>query len=116
MDQDPANSQCIGHRAGVLAARAAKAREGVAGDVMASLDRDLADRVRHVVDRYPQKTARNGVGFDAALIGHIFQARACRPGIERGIAPQAEYLREVLGSIRPSTRLQSVTVSGPSRP
>src|SRR5882724_10461620 len=41
----------IGDQAGVLARRAAKAAQRVAGDVVAALHRDVLDRVGHVADR-----------------------------------------------------------------
>ena len=51
MDQHCAHAQCIGHTAGMLSARSAKTGERVSGDVMPARDADLADRIRHVVDR-----------------------------------------------------------------
>ena len=50
MDEDPGDAQRVGDQAGVLAAGAAEAVEGVFGDVVAALDRDLFDGVGHIVD------------------------------------------------------------------
>jgi hypothetical protein len=50
MDEDRLHTELVGHQTGMLAAGAAEALQGVAGDVVALLDRDLLDRIGHVGD------------------------------------------------------------------
>ena len=79
MDQDPLHAERVGDRAGMLAARAAEAGERVAGDVMASRDRDLADRRGHVVDRDVEETLGDLLEALAAdRVGDLLQPRARR--------------------------------------
>ena len=59
VDKDTADPEGIRDQAGVLAARAAEAVEGIPGDVMAALDRDLLDRLGHVLDRDHQEAVRD---------------------------------------------------------
>ena len=59
MQQHGIHAQFLGDRAGVLAARAAERTKGKIRRVLASLDRDLLDRRRHLVDRYAQKALGN---------------------------------------------------------
>ena len=56
MDEDPADSERIRDQTGVLPARPAEAVQRVAGDVVSPLDRDLLDRLGHVLDRDHQET------------------------------------------------------------
>ncbi len=51
MDEHARHRQRVGDEAGMLAGRAAEAAQRVAGDVVAALDGDLLDRVRHVAHR-----------------------------------------------------------------
>ena len=62
MHQDPPEAERIGDQAGVLAGGAAKAAQHVATDVVAALDRDPLDRVRHVVDRDREAAVRDLLG------------------------------------------------------
>ena len=48
VDEHPGHAQRVGHRAGVLPARAAEHVQHVLGHVVAALHRDLLDRVGHV--------------------------------------------------------------------
>ena len=50
MDEHARHAERVGDEARVLAARAAEAAQRVLGDVVAALDRDVLDRVRHVRD------------------------------------------------------------------
>ena len=56
VDEHARHAERVGDEAGVLAARAAETAERVSGDVVAALDADVLDRVRHVLDRDPQET------------------------------------------------------------
>src|SRR5450631_2079084 len=56
VDQNPGHAQFVGHGAGVLATRAAEGGQDVGRDVVATLDRDLLDRVGHVGHRDLQKS------------------------------------------------------------
>src|SRR5581483_3606938 len=103
MDEDPAHAERIGHPAGVLPARAAKARQGVGRDVMASLDGDLLDGVRHVLHGDPQESLRQLLGRPAypRRPRHLLRQRGeltlDRRYVDRCIALRSEYAWEVLG-------------------
>ena len=56
VDEDAADAERIGDQAGMLPARPAEAVEGVAGHVVAALDRDLLDRLGHVLHGDHQET------------------------------------------------------------
>ena len=56
MDQHLGHAERIGDQAGVLAAGAAEAIERVARHVVAALQGDFLDRVRHVLYRDPDET------------------------------------------------------------
>ena len=92
----------IGDEAGVLSAGAAEARERVAADVVAALHGNLADGVRHVVDRDPQEPERQlgGVrglaGGGTDIPGQLPEADGDARGVERQIAPIPEDVREEL--------------------
>ena len=84
--------------AGMLAARAAEAGERVAGDVMASRDRDLADRGGHIVDRDVEETLRrfprgswSPPSWSAISCSRARDASA----IERLVAVRPEHRREM---------------------
>ena len=51
MDHHLADAERVGDQAGMLAAGAAETLQRVAGHVVAARDRDLLDRIGHVVDR-----------------------------------------------------------------
>ncbi len=55
MDVDAPHAERVGHQAGMLAAGAAEAAQRVLRDVVAALDRDLLDGVRHVLDGDPEE-------------------------------------------------------------
>ena len=59
VDQHRRHAERVGHQAGVLAAGAAEAIQGVAGHVVAALHGDLLDRVGHVLDRDPEIAGRD---------------------------------------------------------
>ena len=96
MDQHCAHAQCIGHTAGMLSARSPETGERISGDVMPARDADLADCIRHVVDRDGQEAFGNVLErtvFGQAS-GDVFQPRARRGWIERLVAIGAEDARE----------------------
>ena len=68
MDEHAADAECVGHQAGVLATGAAEANQRVLGDVVASLDRNLLDRLGHVLDRDHQETV-GGLDGGARIAG-----------------------------------------------
>ena len=65
-DEDGVDAEGVGDGAGVLAAGAAEAGEGVAGDVVAALDGDLLDGVGHVEDGDLQEAGGDLLGGAAA--------------------------------------------------
>ena len=83
----------------MLAAGAAEALQRVAGDVVAAGDRDLLDRVGHVVDgdadeafgrlRARSMPARSAISAQRASDGL---------GVDRLVAARAEHVREMLGA------------------
>ncbi len=62
VDIYPGHAERVGHQARMLPARTAKAGERVLRHVMAALDRDLLDRVRHVLDRDLDESFRDRGG------------------------------------------------------
>ena len=62
MDQHLGHAQRVGDQASVLAAGAAEAVERVARHVVAALQGDFLDRVRHVLDRDPDETVGDVFG------------------------------------------------------
>lgn len=97
-DEDGADAQCLGHGAGDLAARAAEGGQGVAGDVVTSLDGDALDRVGDVAHRDPQEALGRLLGGQVAdPFGEFDESAPRQPGVERLVALRAEDLREVLG-------------------
>ena len=82
----------IGDETSVLSAGAAEARERVAADVVAALHGDLADGVRHVVDRDPQEPQRQlggtrGVaGGGTDVLRQLLEAGGDARGVERQVA------------------------------
>ena len=55
MNENARHAQSVGHQARMLPARAAETAQRIFGDVIASLDRDMLDRVGHVFHRDPKK-------------------------------------------------------------
>ena len=124
MQEDARHAERVGDEAGMLAAGAAEAAERILGHVVAALDRDLLDRVRHVLDgdaagspRPPASGVRRvaGRGRDLARPARRTSSRTTA-AIERLIAVRPEDAREEIRlDACPSITLQSVTVSGPPR-
>ena len=87
----------------MLAARAAERGEHVPGDVVAALDRDFLDRVRHVRHRDLQEAGRHlraGARLPARrgdLPGELGEALGRGRGVQRLISTRAEHPREVIG-------------------
>ncbi len=100
MNKYARHSERVGHRTCMLPARTAKTAQRVFGDVVAALDRNVLDRVRHVVDGDLEKTFRDL--FRCALPpcggGHrLCQGIEAHPddgGVERHVAVRTEYGRE----------------------
>ena len=86
---------------------------------MTSGNRDLADRVGHVVDCDAQEALGDFVEGNLGLqrfldlLCDLLQPGFRRGGIKRLIAIRSEYGGEFARLIRPRNRLQSVTVRGP---
>ena len=100
MHQHPRQAQRIGDPAGVLARRPAEAAEHVARDVVAALDRDLLDRIGHVVDRDREAAVRQllrrppGPRRVLDRGREVFELLPDDPAVERLVRARAEYVRE----------------------
>ena len=99
VDQNGLHAERVGDQTGMLAAGAAEAGQRVAGDVVAALDRDLLDRVGHVLDR--DGDVALGHFFRAAAVAdlrrHLGEGGVHRVGIERGILLRPEDRGEEFG-------------------
>ena len=60
MDVDPLHAKRVGHHAGMLSRRAAKAGQRIFGDVVAALHTDVLNRIGHIFNGDAQKTSGNG--------------------------------------------------------
>ena len=60
MDVDPLHAKRVGHHAGMLSRRAAKAGQRIFGDVVATLHTDVLNRIGHIFNGDAQKTSGNG--------------------------------------------------------
>jgi hypothetical protein len=100
MDEHARHAERVGDEAGVLPARAAEAAQRVLGDVVAALDADVLDRVRHVRDRDLEepvgdrlgRAPRAGRALD--LVGERLELAPHDLGVERRVAAGPEHLRE----------------------
>ena len=103
VDEDAADPQEVRHLAGVLRAGAAEAAQGVVRDVDAALDRDLLDRVGHVVVGDGEAAVRQLLGraLDAGrlrdLVGQGGERGADHLGIQRPVGRGAEDVGEEVG-------------------
>ena len=103
MDEHARDAERVGDQAGMLAAGAAEAVERVFGHVVAALDRDLLDRVGHVVDRDLEEALGGllgratiaGLGLDSGGEGRELLAHHVL--VERLVAARAEDLGEETG-------------------
>ncbi len=100
MDVDALHAERVGDQAGMLPAGAAEAAQRVFGDVVAALDRDLLDGVRHVLDgdleealgdRDRRAAVAGGAGDNIAELGEFAGDDV---DIDRRIALRAEHARE----------------------
>ena len=80
----------------MLPARAAEALQHIAGHVVAARDRDLLDRIGHIVDRDADEALRHLLGALAGPRGDLRAARPRRLGVDRLIAVRPEDMREML--------------------
>ena len=100
MHENAREPQRIGDQAGVLPGRAAEAAEHVIGDVVAALDRDLLDRIGHVVDRDREATMRQlfGRALDAGGARHVgrqcAEGAAHHPLVQRLLGVGPEHVRK----------------------
>ena len=96
MNMDRLHAEDVGDRTGVLAAGAAEANQRVAGDVAAALHRDLADRVRHIVDGDGEETVSDFFRRAAVadLGGECREFAADDVDIERTVLARSEHRRE----------------------
>ncbi len=100
MHEHALEAQRVRDPAGVLPRGAAEAAQHVARDLVAALDRDLLDRVRHVVDRDREAAVRDllggarNAGRGPDLLGERREALAHHPAIERLVGVRPEHLRE----------------------
>ena len=99
MDEDALHPERIGDLARMLPTGAAETDERVAGDVMASRDRDLADRGPHVVHRDFQKAVGDVLKalFASNNVGDFLQACARCVPVERLVTARAEDRRKMVG-------------------
>ena len=99
VDEDRLHAQHVGDEAGVLRARAPEAVEHVGRDVVPALDRDLLDRVGHVVDGDLDEPVGDlgRRALVADLLGECRERDGDALGVERLVAAAPENLREVLG-------------------
>lgn len=101
------DAERVGHRARVLAAGPAEGREGVAGDVVPPLHRDLLHGVRHVEDGDLEESCGDLLGgaLCAGLLanprGELGEALAHDVGVQRPVAGRTEDRREV-GALDPA--------------
>ena len=100
VDEYARHAQRVGNRARVLPPGAAEAAQGVFGDIVAALHRDVLDRVCHVLDGDLEVAFGDLLGRThmAGLRGELRrerrELRAHRVAVEREIAGCAENLRE----------------------
>ena len=105
MHQHPRHAQGIGHEAGMLTARAAKALQGVTRHVVAARDRNFLDGIGHLLHRNLYEAfghgfrlqPRAGVGGGLDGVDQLGKLRLHDLGIERFIAARAKHFREMLG-------------------
>jgi hypothetical protein len=120
VDEHGFHAQLVRHQAGVLAAGAAEALQGEARRVLALLDGDLLDGVRHVGHGHAQEAFRH-VARRLRLPGGGRRPRApgreaLRHHVRRRAArsrPGPKIAGKCRGCTLPSMTLASVTVSGP---
>ena len=103
MDEDAADAQQVRHLAGVLRAGAAEAAQGIVRHVDAALDRDLLDRVGHVVVGDGEAAMRQLLGraVDAGrpcdLVRQGGERGADHLGVQRLVGRGAEHVGEEVG-------------------
>ena len=106
---------------GVLTAGAAEAAQREARDVVAALHGDLLDRVRHALDGDADEARCEVLGAGASPVAApTSRANAANAPVvalaSSGSSAFGPNTRgKWSGSIRPSSRFASVTVSGPPR-
>ena len=99
MDQHLGHAERIGDQARVLTAGAAEAVERIARHVVTALQRDLLDRVRHVLDRDPDETVGDVFGRAAVadVLCELRERVAHGLRIERQVLLRAENPRKEIG-------------------
>ena len=103
VDENRLHPQRVGDGAGVLPARAAEAVQRVARDVIAALDRDLLDGVRHVLDGDAQEALGDLLAAHPRLAGgggdrlrHLVELFRDDLRVERLVGVRPEDGREML--------------------
>ena len=117
MDQHCRHAERIGDQAGMLSSGAAEAVQRIAGNVIAALDGDLLDRLRHIGDCDLDEPVgdffrRPTVASSRARAANLTTTASASIG---SIAFQAEDRREESGMSGRAMTLASVTASGPPR-
>ncbi len=90
VDHHPFHAERVGDEAGMLAAGAAEAGQGVAGDVVAARDRDSLDRARHIVDGDPNEPRRGLDRRHPRLGADRLAQRQRRRAVDRPVAAGSE--------------------------
>ena len=100
MDQHGRDRQRVRDVAGVLAAGAAEAIEGVARHVVAARHRDRLDRLRHLGDRDGEEAVGDRLGRApvADFIRQRLEFRPHRGRVERLVARRSEHFRKEFGN------------------
>ena len=91
------HAQRVGHQTGVLAARAAKALQRVAGHVVTTRHRDFLDGIGHLLHGNADEALRGGLRAQPGFGAQRGKALAHHLGIERLVGVRAKAAREVFG-------------------
>ena len=118
MNDDALDTERLRDLRRMLTAGAAEAAKGEARDVVATLHRDLLDRVRHALDGHAQEPRGNLLESRRIAGRAMSRARASKAvrvawGSSGSSALAPNTRGKNSGWMRPSSRFASVTVSGP---
>ena len=94
MHEHSAHAQRVGHQAGVLPPRAAKALQGVARHIVATRHRDLLDGVGHLLHGDVDEALGHGFGRAPRACRQLREALLHHLSIQRLIAAQPKHLRK----------------------
>jgi hypothetical protein len=90
MDQHRLHAERVGHQAGMLPRRATEGVQEILRHVIAALDADLLDRVRHVLDRDGEEALGHLLGRLALGLGDLGELLADDLVVERLVLAGAE--------------------------